>query len=117
MKDPDNYLNQLEIALDCAVDPGARAVLDPTHRIFVNWETYFVSSAEARAAFERAPYRYTGAITDPVSRARFQPDETSPRREYEGRVFYFSSGESLAEFAASPSSYATPMLGMVEKTE
>jgi YHS domain-containing protein len=117
VQDPGNYLNQLDIALNCAVDPGAAAVLDSAHCIFINWEAYFVSTAEAKAAFEKEPYRYTGAVTDPVSRTRFQPDETSPRREYEGRVFYFSSGRNLTEFASNPSTYATPMLGMIEKPE
>ncbi len=117
MQDPGKYLENLEITLACPVVTGELARLDQAHRVFVNWETYFVSSAAALAEFSQSPWRYTGVVTDPVSGKRFQPDESSPQQAHEGRTFYFSSEETLVEFAAAPESYATPMLGMVEKTE
>ena len=117
MQDPETFLNALDLTLPCVVHPNRTAVLDPDHRIFVNREIYFVSSPEAVLEFKEASWRYTGPVTDPVTGARFQPDETSPRREHDGRVYYFSSGKSLTQFAANPESYTTPMLGMVEKTK
>ena len=115
MQDPQEYLTKLGAVLPCAVHPEKAAVLDVDHRIFVNWEAYFVSSAEARAAFLDAPWRFTGPVTDPVTRVRFVPDQASPRQDYNDRTFYFPDPESRDRFAADPDSYATPMIGMMEK--
>ena len=116
MQDPGQYLAALDLTFACPVRPEETAALDPSHRIFVNWQVWFVSNAEALAEFNETPYRYTGAVTDPVTRARFRPDESSPHREHDGRLFYFFSDETLAQFSASPDGFASPMLGMVEKT-
>lgn len=115
MQDPGRYLAGLDLALACPVRPEEPASLDPSHRIFINGDAWFVSSDEAVAEFNGAPYRYTGAVTDPVTGARFTPDESSPHREHDGRWLYFSSGETLAQFSADPEGYSTPKPGMVEK--
>ena len=96
--------------LACAVDPAKKAVLDEAHRVFVDSETYYVSNAEARAAFLREPWRYTGLVTDPVSHERFQPDGKSPRAQHAGRLFLFASRGSADRFAADPDEYALPFV-------
>jgi YHS domain-containing protein len=116
VQDPGPYLDSLGVELPCAVDPERIARLDQAHRIFVNWEAYFVSSEEALTRFERAPWRYVGSVTDPVAGARFQPTESSPNSRYGGRLFYFTSADALAEFEQDPAKYATPMLGMVARS-
>ena len=115
MQGPDTYLRELGITLPCAVHAGRPAVLDAEHRVFVNWEAFYVSDAGARTAFEAAPYRYAGRLTDPVSRERFTAGETSPRRDFGERIYYFASAQTLAKFDADPDAYSTPMPGMMEK--
>jgi len=115
VQDPGRYIEELGATLPCAVDPGKTALLDPAHRIFVNWEAYFVSSDAALAEFRRAPWRYTGLVTDPVTGMRFQPQESSPEGARGDRTFFFSSDETLARFQQDPERYATPMLDMMEK--
>ena len=117
MKGPEEYLVPLGITLQCAVNPEATAILDVEHRIFVNYETYYVSTLAAREAFLAAPYAYAGRVTDPVSSKRFVPSETSPRQDYGGRVFLFTGEESAAKFARAPGDYATPMITMVPMSE
>jgi YHS domain-containing protein len=108
---PEPYLNDFHIQLPCAVDTSATAILDPTHRAFVNHEVYYFSSDDARRRFEAGPFRYTGKVTDPVSRMRFQPDASTPHRNAAGRLFYFASAMTLATFDANPDLYSTPKPG------
>lgn len=112
MQGPEKYLNELGISLPCAVDPTQSARLDGEHRVFVNYETYYLSSAAALKTFRASPYAYSGSLTDPVTWERFQPDGTSPRREHEGRTFFFAGQTSVADFDADPAAYATAMLTM-----
>ena len=108
MKDPQTYLRQLAISLPCPVHPDKEAVLDPKHRAFVNHEGYFFSSEEALALFIKDPLPYCGLLTDPVSQVRFQATKSSPRFEYKGRPYYFTTAASLATFKSAPEMYATP---------
>jgi len=112
---PEPYITELGITLACPVDPDETAILDPAHRVLLNYEAYYMSSAQALERFRQAPHRYTGAVTDPVSRNRFQPDEGSPATIYDARTFLFESAETLERFQASPDDFATPMIGMVTK--
>jgi len=114
VQDPDPYLNALNITLACVVDPDQSAIVDAEHRISVNWETYYVSSLDALERFRAAPHRYTGLVTDPVERDRFQPGADSPSREHNGQRFYFANDENANRFDEDAATYATPMLGMVE---
>jgi YHS domain-containing protein len=111
---PEPYLNDFHIQLPCAVDTTAIAVLDPAHRAFVNHEVYFFSTEQAREQFEAEPWRFTGKVTDPVSVSRFQPDVSSPSRTAAGRLFYFESGETVAQFDQDPARYSTPKPTMQE---
>ncbi|MCI0451279.1 MAG: hypothetical protein L0Z51_02680 [Candidatus Latescibacteria bacterium] len=114
MQGPEPYLNDFHIQLPCAVDTTALAILDPAHRVFVNHEVYYVSSDQAREQFESAPWRYTGKVTDPVSVVRFEPDATSPTRTAAGRLFYFATSETVAQFDQDPALYSTPKPTMQE---
>jgi YHS domain-containing protein len=112
VKGPDIYLNELGIVLACVVDPDADAVIDASHRIFVNWEAYYVSSEAALVRFNSEPYRFTGKVTDPVTKERFFPGEGSPTRKHSERLFYFSSEETAAQFDTDPDKMAVPMISM-----
>lgn len=114
MQDPVAFLPDLVTNLECAVDPLAQARLDAAHCVKMNFETYFVSSDEARAKFEADPLRYCGKLTDPVTQLRFTPDPRSPRLEWKGRPFYFSSDSTRACFAELPDSFSVPRIGMIE---
>jgi YHS domain-containing protein len=107
---PEIWLNQLGITVPCVVDPARDAVLDAAHRVFVNWESYYLCDAAALAAFRAAPWRYTGPVTDPVSRERFVPDGRSPSAAHGGRLFYFASDATARTFAADPAVHATPLV-------
>ena len=113
MQGPEIWLDRLGVKLACAVDPESAAHLDADHRAFVNWETYFFSGPEAKAAFRQAPWEFCGLVTDPVSRVRFRPTARSPRRDREDRSFFFESDATVAKFDAGPEMYEKPMIGMV----
>jgi YHS domain-containing protein len=108
---PEPYLNDFHIQLRCAVDSTAQAIIDPEHRAFVNHEVYYFSSDAARQRFEQSPYEFTGKVTDPVTRMRFQPDASSPTRNAAGRLFYFASATTVAQFDQDPNRYSTPKPG------
>jgi len=107
---PEIWLNQLGITVACVVDPTRDAIVDEAHRIFINYETYYLSSAAAHQKFSESPWRYTGLVTDPVSRDRFQPDGKSPVTKFEGRLFYFATAANAKTFAGDPTAHATPVV-------
>jgi len=113
-EDPAPYLEELGVELPGFLDPEASAVLDADHVAFVNWEAYFFSTPALRDEFLRLPERYCGLVTDPVSRERFRPDESSPRLDHGGRPYFFRSEETLATFRESPEMYALPRHEMME---
>ncbi len=114
MQGPEPYLNDFHIQLHCVVDTTAWAILDPQHRAFVNHEVYYFSSDAAKEQFERSPFDYTGKVTDPVSLVRFQPDKWSASRDAAGRLFYFASEQTAAQFDQDPDRYSTPKPTMHE---
>lgn len=120
MEDPEPYLNYLEIKLPCAVRDGEFAVVDATHRRYVNWEIFFFSSVEAANEFTSNPLPHCGLLTDPVTRGGFRPDQDSPRWEYNGRPYYFPSDSAMAVFRTMPDSLAVPrpkMLSMNKEND
>lgn len=116
MQGPEKYLNELGVRIPCAVDPARPAILDAAHRAFVNYEVYFFSNDANMNKFIAAPYKYTGRVTDPVTRERFVPTADSPRRSYGGRLFYFASAQTATTFDADQMKYGNLMPGMREKT-
>ena len=108
VQDPEALLNELGVKLPCIVDPSRQAILDADHRVLVNHEVYFFSSAEAKARFVKNPLKYCGLVTDPVSRERFRPSRSSPKTTYAGRLYFFSSPKTLETFRAMPERYKDP---------
>ena len=102
--------------LKCAVNPSRDALIDASHRAFLNHEVYYVSDDEALKSFVSAPFRYSGKVTDPVSLSRFQPTGSSPVRSFGGRLFYFASNETVVKFDSDPRLYGTPKPTMHEKS-
>lgn len=112
MQSPEFFLNNLGITVNCVVDPSRPALLDEKHRVFVNWETYFLSSDAALAKFRADPLKYVGTVTDPVTRERFRPTRRHTRIDHEGRIIWFAKAENAARFRAGPEAYVPPMIGM-----
>jgi len=74
-------------------------------------KTYFFSSANAKAAFDREPRKYApvSAGNDVVRyRDDFDPVEGSLEHAawYHGRLYFFASAETRQKFVRSPKSYA-----------
>lgn len=107
---PETWLNQLGVSVSCVVKTDRPATLDEDHRVFVNYETYYLADAEALATFRAAPWRFAGKVTDPVSKVRFVPNGESPSRTHDGRLFYFATADHAATFAEDPDVYATPVV-------
>jgi YHS domain-containing protein len=112
---PEKYLNELGVTIPCAVNPARSAVLDAAHRAFVNYEAYYFCDEASMNKFVAEPYRYTGKVTDPVTRERFIPAADSPKRSYGGRLFYFASAETAKTFDSDQMKYGNLMPGMREK--
>ncbi len=112
MQSPEIFLNDLEISVNCVVNPNQKAQLDIEHRVFVNWETYYFSDGNAAKKFNKTAYKFTGKLTDPVSQKRFQPDKKSPSRINDGRIFYFLNKDNALAFDADPEAFVTPVVGM-----
>ena len=113
---PDPYLIDMDATFSCAVHPEQPAIIDAEHRVFVNYEVYYVGSDAAREEFEAEPWRYTGGVTDPVTRERFIPGSDSPHRLFDGRQFYLASPENAATFDEDPEMYGTLQPGMRPKS-
>jgi len=116
VKDPQIFLNQLGVELNCVVSDERAAVIDEAHRRNINWEVYFVSGEEAATAFDSDPLQYCGQVTDPVSNTRFRPGEDSPRTVYQDRVYYFETAVNLEQFNEMPEGLANPAHKMIPKT-
>ena len=112
MQGPEVFLNDLELSVNCVVNTKQPACLDTQHRIFVNWETYYFSDQEAIITFRKAAFKYTGQLTDPVSRERFQPNKKSPSRKLDSRIFYFQNLDNALAFDTDPKAFVTPVVGM-----
>jgi YHS domain-containing protein len=105
---PDPYLHDMEATFPCAVNPDQPAIIDASHRAFVNHEVYYFGSDDALRAFVEEPWRYAGRVTDPVSLERFAPTRDSLRRSHGGRLFFLASAANAAAFDAEPATYGVP---------
>jgi len=105
---PDRYLTDMGATFSCVVHSDQLAIIDARHRAFVNYEVYYFSSDEALQAFVAEPWKYTGRVTDPITRERFVPSQQSPRRSFGGRLFYMMTEENAATFDQDPAKYGMP---------
>jgi YHS domain-containing protein len=108
VQDPAPYLAERGVVVPCAVRPEHAAALGSGLRTRVNHENFLFSSVEAQAAFDADPLRYIDRLTDPVTRARFQPVAGGPELVHEGRTWYFASEANREVFRASPERYLEP---------
>ena len=108
MQDPQIQLQELGIAVPDLLDPGKTAVLDPSHRSFVNYETYFFADEADKRRFDADPTGSCGILTDPVTRERFRPGSASPRTTFGGRAYYFLTEASQRAFEKDPGAVALP---------
>ena len=100
------------LAVACAMDETRMAIVDREHRVSINWETFFFADADNMARFNADPTRYCDRVTDPVTQVRFQPTPRSPRFDYKGRTFYFTSDSTRTVFKTMPDSLAVPHFAM-----
>lgn len=95
-----------------AFDARRAAVLDSSGRVFIGHDLFYFADAASRARFVRNPLRYCRQLTDPVTRRRFKPSSRSPRAEFGGRPYYFSSDSTCARFKAAPQQFQLGAGGM-----
>ena len=106
VQDPQIQLQELGIAVPDAIDPRKLAVLDPAHRSFVDYETYFFADEADKRRFDADPTGSCGILTDPVTKQRFRPGSDSPRGEFAGRTYIFFDEASKATFDKAPEAFA-----------
>lgn len=108
MEDPQIQLQELGLTVEDAIDAKRPAVLDPAHRSFVDFETFFFADESDKRRFDADPTASCGILTDPVSKKRFRPGSESPRSSYAGRLYVFFDEASREAFEKSPDSFARP---------
>ena len=110
MQDVAESVQRKGLTYNCYMDPTRPAVLDGTHSVRVNYETYFFADTAAKELFRGNVLRFCGLLTDPVSKRRFRPNATSPSHtDEESRVQYFFESEASQQmFLADPGSYRLP---------
>lgn len=115
MQDPEIFLTDLGIRLSGAVNPDRPAVDDAAHRMSVGYESYFFSDSAAMQTFRDDLLKYCGVLTDPVKRARFRPDLSSPTVSHNNRTYVFASDSSRQAFDMMPDTYAWPTHQMIPR--
>jgi YHS domain-containing protein len=114
VQDPQIQLLDLGIPIQDAVDPSRPAVLDPGHRSFVDYETYFFADEADKRRFDADPSASCGILTDPVSKLRFRPGSNSPRMQFAGRTYIFFNEANKATFEKAPEAFARPNYDSIE---
>lgn len=102
----DFLLEHMSRTLWDPVDPTALGSLDPKLQTRVNGEIYRFARPATLARFKRDPVRWCGTLRDPVNGERFFPRRASPRLEYQGAPYYFTSDSTRVAFRSSPETYA-----------
>lgn len=108
MKDPEPFLREMNYSAPCAVRDDAPAKIDPSTRLQINHDLVFVSRPEYVEKIRKSPLKYCSRLTDPVTRDIFRPTKKSPRRDFEGRIYIFSSDSTRAVFSSDPAAYSFP---------
>jgi YHS domain-containing protein len=99
----------MKASMACPVASRAPARLEKELMTWVNHELYFFADARSKRKFDEKPWKYCGRLTDPVSRERFEPRRKSPRAEYKGRPYYFTSDSTRTAFLVDPEPRAIPI--------
>ncbi len=87
------------------MDPSRTGSLSPALESRVNGEIYRFADARDLRLFRRAPARYCGLLRDPVTGLRFYPGPRSPRCEWDGGPYLFSSDSTRTAFLRAPQRY------------
>ena len=114
MQDPQIQLKELGLAVPDALNAGKPAVLDPAHRSFVDYETFFFADEDDKRRFDADPTASCGILTDPVTKARFRPGSDSPRWSFGGRAYVFFSEANKEAFEKTPEAFALPNYDSIE---
>ena len=113
VQDPQIQLQEIGLSVADLLDPKRPAVLDPAHRSFVNYETFFFADEADKRRFDADPTGSCGILTDPVTKERFRPASDSPRSSYDGRAYIFLTAENKAKFDKDPGAIARPNYDMI----
>ena len=105
MQDPDDFLKAQELTFKDPVDPARDAVIDALHRLRIGNDWFYFADRETKAQFQREPFRYAAALSDPVSHERFVPSKQSPKMQRAGIEFRFASKDTKSAFQAAPDSF------------
>jgi YHS domain-containing protein len=108
VQDPTLYLNQLGVTANSLFDESLPAVIDSTHCILLNYETFLFADDDEKSRFKLDPTERCGALTDPVTLQRFLPIASSPHLDHNKRTYYFWSDSTRSQFAMMPDMYAAP---------
>lgn len=114
MQDPQIQLQELGIVVPDAIDARRPAVLDPEHRSFVDFETFFFADVADKRRFDADPTGSCGILTDPVTKRRFRPGSGSPRSSHADRTYVFLDTASKEAFEKSPDAFARPNYDKLE---
>jgi YHS domain-containing protein len=112
VQDPERYLKALQITPPSLFQKGKKAIVDSSLRYRIGFEIYYFSTRAEMDRFKKAPLRYCGDLTDPVTMTRFRPSATSPQVAYASRTYYFATETSRAEFLKSPEQHKDRRDGM-----
>jgi YHS domain-containing protein len=113
VQDPQIYINELGVELNCCVEPERLAIINSSHQVFIGFESFFFANSENMEQFLEEPYRYCGKLTDPVSKERFTPSDNSPTATYNGRQYVFASASTHSMFEAMPEMHYLPNYKML----
>lgn len=108
VQDVPTFVRKKELTFQDYLDRREAAVIDEEHCVRINYEAFFFGNQWTRDRFLSDPVKYCGLLTDPVSRQRFRPVESSPRARHEEVTYYFASEESRAVFKEDPEVYRLP---------
>ncbi len=83
--------------------------------VMLGFESFFFADSANISIFLDDIPRYSGGITDPVSKERFLPNINSPKSEFMGSTFIFASELTHGAFDKMPSMYYLPNYKMLPK--
>ena len=115
MQDPARYIIELGVELTCCVDPSRSAIVDSNYMVMLGFESFFFADSANMSRFLDDIHRYSGGITDPVSKERFLPNKNSPKSEFMGNTYLFVSDLTHVTFEKMPSMYYLPNYKMLPK--
>lgn len=108
MKDPDGFLRSVHVSFASFLTPSRPAILDPEHRVRINYETFYFATEAEKRRFLRNAVSLCGLLTDPVTERRFRPRPNSKQTTRDGVLYLFETEDSYREFLQMPSMYAQP---------